>query len=215
MISSMSGALSCNIVSHLHSVITLFRILCNLFSAFMTAPDSMFTCMQRVHLTDLAFANESKLAAISFLMSHRGQFNPSSNALSWIEYIYVRAFSLVECMRLNHVPLVINLGGYTRGSRNEIFVVRPSPIQISLMGFAGTLAAGHLSYIDGSTTYTYYGSFTGWCDYLVCDIIACPEDLTAEFLVRDETTSYLYDDLDFGPAVGTVIDPEYPTDDWM
>jgi hypothetical protein len=181
----------------------------------MIAPDSMFTCMQRVHLTDLAFANESKLAVISFLMSRRGQFNPSSNALSRIEYIYVRTLSLVECMCLNYVPLVINLGGYTKGSRNEIFVVRPSPIQISLMGFAGTLAAGHHGYIDENSAYTDCGSFTGWCDYLVCDAIACPEDLTGDSLVRDEVTSRLYDDLDLGPSVGTVIDPEYPTDDWM
>lgn len=40
--------------------------------------------------------------------------------------------------------IVINLGGYTKGAKNEIFAARPCPIQISLMGFAGTLAAGCL-----------------------------------------------------------------------
>lgn len=49
----------------------------------------------------------------------------------------------------------------------------------------------------------------------MCDAITCPEDLTAEFLVRDEATSHLQDDLDFGPSVGTSTDPEYPTDNWM
>lgn len=46
---------------------------------------------------------------------------------------------------LNHATIVINLGGYTKGSKNEIFAVRPSPVQISLMGFAGTLAAGYFN----------------------------------------------------------------------
>lgn len=41
---------------------------------------------------------------------------------------------------------VVNLGGYTKGSRNEIFAARPSPVQVSLMGFAGTLAAGASSF---------------------------------------------------------------------
>lgn len=38
--------------------------------------------------------------------------------------------------------LVVNLSGLTKGARNEIFATRPAPVQISLMGFAGTLAAG-------------------------------------------------------------------------
>jgi Glycosyl transferase family 41 len=203
-------------MSHIFiSVTILFLILCNQFLVFMTAPDSMFMYMRRVHLTDLAFATELKLAVISSLMSRHGQFNPSLNALSQIEFTSVRALPLIECMCLNHVPLVVNLGGYTKGSRNEIFVVRPSPIQISLMGFAGTLAAGQLSYINGNAAYADCGSFTGWCDFLVCDAIACPEDLTEQSLVRDETTSRLYDDLNFGPSVGTVDDPEHPTDEWM
>ena len=39
---------------------------------------------------------------------------------------------------------IINLNGYTKGARNEVFVVRPAPIVVSLMGFAGTLASGTL-----------------------------------------------------------------------
>jgi hypothetical protein len=57
--------------------------------------------------------------------------------------------------------------------------------------------------------------FIGWCDYLVCDAIACPEDLTVESRVRNEVTSSLHDDLAFGPSVGTIADPDYEDDDWM
>ncbi|GJJ09471.1 hypothetical protein Clacol_003694 [Clathrus columnatus] len=37
---------------------------------------------------------------------------------------------------------LLNLGGYTKGARNDVFAARPAPVQLQLMGFAGTLAAG-------------------------------------------------------------------------
>ncbi len=37
---------------------------------------------------------------------------------------------------------VVNLGGYTKGARNDVFAARPAPVQMQLMGYAGTLGAG-------------------------------------------------------------------------
>ena len=53
------------------------------------------------------------------------------------------------------VHILVNLNGYTRGARNEVFAARPAPIQMSFMGFAGTLGAE-------------------WCDYLLADETAIP-----------------------------------------
>lgn len=53
------------------------------------------------------------------------------------------------------IHILINLNGYTRGARNEVFAARPAPVQMSFMGFAGTLGAE-------------------WCDYLLADKIAVP-----------------------------------------
>lgn len=53
------------------------------------------------------------------------------------------------------IHILVNLNGYTRGARNEVFAARPAPIQMSFMGFAGTLGAE-------------------WCDYLLADKIAVP-----------------------------------------
>ena len=53
------------------------------------------------------------------------------------------------------IHILVNLNGYTRGARNEIFAARPAPIQMSFMGFAGTLGAE-------------------WCDYLLADETAVP-----------------------------------------
>lgn len=55
------------------------------------------------------------------------------------------------------IHILVNLNGYTRGARNEVFAARPAPIQMSFMGFAGTLGAE-------------------WCDYLLADETAVPPD---------------------------------------
>ncbi|EMC96670.1 glycosyltransferase family 41 protein [Baudoinia panamericana UAMH 10762] len=55
------------------------------------------------------------------------------------------------------IHILVNLNGYTRGARNEVFAARPAPIQMSFMGFAGTLGAE-------------------WCDYLMADTTAIPPE---------------------------------------
>ena len=53
--------------------------------------------------------------------------------------------------RLTESKAVVNLGGYTKGARNDIFAARPAPIQLQFMGFAGTLAAGIHTFYPGSS----------------------------------------------------------------
>ncbi|KAL4887736.1 glycosyl transferase family 41-domain-containing protein [Aspergillus karnatakaensis] len=55
------------------------------------------------------------------------------------------------------IHILINLNGYTRGARNEVFAARPAPIHMSFMGFAGTLGAE-------------------WCDYILADRLSIPPD---------------------------------------
>jgi len=62
---------------------------------------------------------------------------------------------LVDQIVKDGIHILVNLNGYTRGARNEIFAARPAPIQMSFMGFAGTLGAD-------------------WCDYLLADSTAIP-----------------------------------------
>ncbi|OLN97520.1 putative UDP-N-acetylglucosamine-peptide N-acetylglucosaminyltransferase SEC [Colletotrichum chlorophyti] len=64
---------------------------------------------------------------------------------------------LVEQIVQDGIHILVNLNGYTRGARNEIFAARPAPIQMSFMGFAGTLGAE-------------------WCDYLLADATAIPPE---------------------------------------
>jgi len=62
---------------------------------------------------------------------------------------------LVQQIVQDKIHILVNLNGYTRGAKNEVFAARPAPIQMSFMGFAGTLGAE-------------------WCDYLLADDTAIP-----------------------------------------
>ncbi len=62
---------------------------------------------------------------------------------------------LVNQIVKDGIHILVNLNGYTRGARNEVFAARPAPIHMSFMGFAGTLGAE-------------------WCDYILADEISVP-----------------------------------------
>ena len=39
------------------------------------------------------------------------------------------------------------MNGYTKGARNEIFALRPAPIQVMWLGYPGTSGAPYMDYI--------------------------------------------------------------------
>ncbi|KAH7285298.1 hypothetical protein KP509_33G021300 [Ceratopteris richardii] len=47
----------------------------------------------------------------------------------------------------DQIQILINLNGYTKGARNEIFAMQPAPIQVSYMGFPSTTGADYIHYL--------------------------------------------------------------------
>lgn len=45
------------------------------------------------------------------------------------------------------IHILFNLNGYTKGARNDIFAMRPAPVQASLMGFPATMGADFIDWI--------------------------------------------------------------------
>jgi predicted O-linked N-acetylglucosamine transferase (SPINDLY family) len=84
---------------------------------------------------------------------------------------------LVQRIVRDGIHILVNLNGYTRGARNEVFAARPSPVQMSFMGFAGTLGAE-------------------WCDYLLADKIAVPPETLRPWRGNVELDDQLHDDED-------------------
>ena len=52
-----------------------------------------------------------------------------------------------EAIHRDGIHILINMNGYTKGARNEIFVLRPAPIQIMWLGYPGTSGAPFMDYI--------------------------------------------------------------------
>ncbi|KAJ4845650.1 hypothetical protein Tsubulata_036225 [Turnera subulata] len=55
----------------------------------------------------------------------------------------------VIAKRINEdkIQILVNLNGYTKGARNEVFAMQPAPIQVSYMGFPGTTGAAYIHYL--------------------------------------------------------------------
>ena len=62
-----------------------------------------------------------------------------------------------RCIYEDQVDILVDLKGYTRGSRLAICALRPAPIQVSYLGFPGTTGADFF-------------------DYIITDKIVTPED---------------------------------------
>ncbi|CAN1176457.1 Probable UDP-N-acetylglucosamine--peptide N-acetylglucosaminyltransferase SEC [Linum perenne] len=55
--------------------------------------------------------------------------------------------TIAKLINEDRIQILINLNGYTKGARNEIFAMRPAPIQVSYMGFPGTTGATYIDYL--------------------------------------------------------------------
>ncbi|MBW4497871.1 MAG: TIGR03032 family protein [Oscillatoria princeps RMCB-10] len=65
--------------------------------------------------------------------------------------------SAAECAKRIHadgIDILVDLKGYTRDSRFEIFALRPAPIQVSYLGYPGTMGADFIDYIISDATVT-------------------------------------------------------------
>eukprot|EP00800_Vazella_pourtalesii_P021339 TRINITY_DN788_c0_g1_i11.p1 TRINITY_DN788_c0_g1~~TRINITY_DN788_c0_g1_i11.p1 ORF type:complete len:765 (-),score=209.82 TRINITY_DN788_c0_g1_i11:144-2438(-) len=45
------------------------------------------------------------------------------------------------------IQILVNMNGYTKGARNEIFALKPAPLQVMWLGYPGTSGANYMDYI--------------------------------------------------------------------
>ena len=57
------------------------------------------------------------------------------------EVSHLDVVSIASKIASDGIHVLINLNGYTKGARNEIFALRPAAIQMLYMGFPGTRMA--------------------------------------------------------------------------
>ncbi|KAG9509114.1 UDP-N-acetylglucosamine--peptide N-acetylglucosaminyltransferase 110 kDa subunit, partial [Fragariocoptes setiger] len=71
----------------------------------------------------------------------------------------------------DRIKILVNMNGYTKGARNEIFALRPAPIQVMWLGYPGSSGADYM-------------------DYIVTDRISSPLHLSAQY---SEKLAYMPD----------------------
>jgi predicted O-linked N-acetylglucosamine transferase (SPINDLY family) len=76
-------------------------------------------------------------------------------AAAFDRFLDVRESSDEEIARLARnleIDVAVDLNGFTRGGRPKIFALRAAPIQVSYLGYLGTLSAGYMDYLIADET---------------------------------------------------------------
>ncbi|MGA7537492.1 MAG: tetratricopeptide repeat protein [Steroidobacteraceae bacterium] len=76
-------------------------------------------------------------------------------AAAFDRFLDVRHESDADIARLARsleIDIAVDLGGFTRGARPGIFALRAAPMQVSYLGFLGTLAAEYMDYLIADET---------------------------------------------------------------
>ncbi len=71
---------------------------------------------------------------------------------SFDEFIDIHDLSdlkIIELTRSLDIHIAVDLGGYTKGARTQIFSDRVAPIQVGYLGYPGTLGASFMDYFIG------------------------------------------------------------------
>ncbi|KAK6161641.1 hypothetical protein DH2020_005022 [Rehmannia glutinosa] len=70
-----------------------------------------------------------------------------SEAEHFIDVSSMASDMIAKMINEDQIQILVNLNGYTKGARNEIFAMQPAPIQVSYMGFPGTTGASYIHYL--------------------------------------------------------------------
>ncbi|CAN6487254.1 unnamed protein product [Victoria cruziana] len=70
-----------------------------------------------------------------------------SEAEHFVDVSAMSSDMIAKMINDDKIQILVNLNGYTKGARNEIFAMQAAPIQVSYMGFPGTTGATYIDYL--------------------------------------------------------------------
>ena len=72
----------------------------------------------------------------------------------FVEVGHLSASAAAQRIRADGIDILVDLKGYTLGCRTEILALRPAPVQVSFLGYPGTMGADFMDYIIGDRVVT-------------------------------------------------------------
>jgi predicted O-linked N-acetylglucosamine transferase (SPINDLY family) len=70
----------------------------------------------------------------------------------FIDARYLSSQEIARWIRTMEVDILVDLAGYTAGSRTDVLAMRPAPIQVNYLGYPGTMAAPYMDYLLADET---------------------------------------------------------------
>ena len=143
------------------------------------------------HLMQSCFGmhDRSKLEVFCFSLSVDDKSSYFAKISSEVEHFYdvsqMQIFDIAKLINSLQIHVLFNLNGYTKGARTEVFAFQPSPVQVSYMGFCGSMGAKFMQ-------------------YMVTDVVACPpavESIYTEKLVFMPHSYFVNDHKQSNPEV--------------
>ena len=105
-------------------------------------------------LYELHDRSKFEIHAFSLKLRNKDEFN--QRVSTGVDYFHnVQMMSdqdIVKLSRSLEIDIAIDLAGYTAGSRTDIFAMSAAPIQVSYLGFPGTMGANYMNYLIADKT---------------------------------------------------------------
>jgi predicted O-linked N-acetylglucosamine transferase (SPINDLY family) len=106
--------------------------------------------------------DRSRFEIIAFSLGRRTQNEFQQRLVrAFDRFVEVREKSNLEIASLArslNVDIAVDLGGYSLGARANIFALRAAPVQVSYLGYLGTMGASYIDYIVADRTTVTPGS---------------------------------------------------------
>jgi len=86
------------------------------------------------------------------------------------KFIDISSLSNIEASKLARelaIDIAIDLGGHTLNARTEIFAYRAAPIQVSYLGYLGTMGANYFDYLIADQTIIPKNNHPFYCEKIV------------------------------------------------
>lgn len=80
-----------------------------------------------------------------FFFNFRSKISTESDHFKDISELQV--FDAANLINSDGIHILVNMNGYTKGARNEIFALRPAPVQVLWLGYPSTSGASFIDYL--------------------------------------------------------------------
>lgn len=74
---------------------------------------------------------------------------------------------IVQLARSLEIDIAVDLGGFTQGARPRIFAMRAAPLQLSYLGYLGTMSVEYMDYLIADATIVPPASRKHYCEKIV------------------------------------------------